>query len=239
MTEIRNHDSPAEVAEAAAANAVELLQQAIELRGSANWVLAGGSSPMLAYKKLVKDYSDALDWSLVTVIMGDERMVPLSHKDSNLGAIVKEFDKNELMTKVQRIIPNTLLSAEDAAREYEASIHEAGILAFDLVWIGVGEDGHTLSLFPGNDALVLPTEQWVVPVHDAPKLPADRISLSLKAMEYIDELVIFAVGASKREVLREARLKGKLPIAVVANAVETNGGEVRWLYDDAAWESKP
>ena len=235
MTEIRNYESAVDVAEAAAENAVEILQLAIESKGSASWVLAGGTSPLLAYKKLIKDFSDALDWSKVIVLVGDERMVPLNHKDSNYGAILSLFDKSPELSKVKRIVPDTSLDVATAAHDFENKIAVENIIEFDLVWIGVGEDGHTLSLFPGNSALIEPTDDWVVPVYDSPKPPSERISLSLKALENVDELVIFAVGASKQDALKEARLKRKLPIALVADIVEENGGEVRWLYDAAAW----
>lgn len=235
MTEIRNYDTADDVAQAAAENAIEILQRAIEANGSASWVLAGGTSPMAAYKIIVKDFADALDWSKVTIIIGDERMVPLDHSDSNWGTITKLFEKSPELGQVQRITPDTSIDVETAARWYEKRIKEADIVSFDLVWIGVGEDGHTLSLFPGNPAFTTPTEDWIISVHDSPKPPAERFTLSLKALEYVSELVIFAVGAAKEKALKEARLKRVLPVAVVADVVEANGGEVRWLYDDAAW----
>jgi len=235
MTEIRNYKTAEDVAQAAAENAVEILQLAIEAKGSASWVLAGGTSPMLAYKKIVKDFSDAIDWSLVTVLMGDERMVPLDHKDSNYGAILSLFDKNIELSKVKRIVPNTEVDVTSAADDYARKIAFEHIVEFDLVWLGVGEDGHTLSLFPGNAGFTEEAEQWVIPVYDSPKPPSERISLSLKALEFVDELVIFAVGASKQDALKAARLKRLLPISVASDVVEMNGGEVRWLYDEAAW----
>ena len=236
MTEIRNYDDMSEVAQAAAENAVEVLSLAIERKGSASWVLAGGTSPILAYKHVIKNFHDAIDWSLVTIVMGDERMVPFNHKDSNWGSIIPLFDASENTAKIQRIEPLMFNDAEHTARAYQSAIMAAGIGRFDLVWVGVGDDGHTLSLFPGHSALIDPTSELVVPVHNSPKPPVDRISLSLRAFEGIVELVIFAVGASKRDVLRQARLKGGLPISIVAELAEAHGAEVRWLYDAAAWE---
>ncbi|MDB5180575.1 MAG: 6-phosphogluconolactonase, 6-phosphogluconolactonase [Candidatus Saccharibacteria bacterium] len=235
MTEIRNYKTADDVAQAAAENAVEILQLSIEAKGTASWVLAGGSSPMLAYKKLVKDFADALDWSKVTVLIGDERMVALNHKDSNYGAISSLFNKSIELSKLKWLVPDTTRDTATAARDYAAKIAAENFVEFDLVWLGVGEDGHTLSLFPGNVAFTEPTDEWVIPVHDSPKPPSERITLSLKALEYVDELVIFAVGASKQDALKEARLKRLLPISVASDVVETNGGEVRWLYDEAAW----
>ena len=235
MSEIRTYATAETVADAAAENAVEILRLAIELRDGATWVLAGGTSPLLAYKKIAADYADACDWSKVTAIIGDERMVPFDHKDSNWGTIIEIFEKNELLTQVKRIVPTIHQTVEATAAAYDEAIRQSGIDRFDLVWIGVGEDGHTLSLFPGNPGFIEPTEQWVIPVKDSPKPPAERFSFSLKALEHVHELVIFAVGTSKRDILRQARLKGKLPVAVAAETVEGSGGEVRWLYDDAAW----
>ena len=235
MTEIRNYDTLALVASAAAENAVEILQEAIIRNGEAYWVLAGGSSPIAAYKELVQDYADAVDWSKVTVLIGDERFVPLDHEDSNWGTIMKIFDANEYFKDMVRIEPDILSTIELTAQSYESRIQSLAIDQFDLVWIGVGEDGHTLSLFPANPALVDEASTWVVSVHHAPKLPSERFSLSLEAMRHVTELVIFATGASKKNILRQARLKGGLPISVIAEEVESSGGEVRWLYDDAAW----
>ncbi len=235
MTEIRNYTTAEEVAQAAAENAVEILQSAAETKEDVYWVLAGGSSPMLAYEKLIKDFSAAVDWSKVTVLIGDERMVPFTDTDSNFGTIMALFDKDPELSKLKRIVPDTSLSPEDAAYDYAQKIASENIGEFDLVWVGVGEDGHTLSLFPNNPGFIESSDEWVIAIHDSPKPPSDRISLSLKALEYVDELVIFAVGAAKQDALEEARLNGQLPIAVVAETVETNGGEVRWLYDEAAW----
>lgn len=238
MTEIRNYDTVQLVAKAAAENAVEILAAAIESNGRAIWVMAGGSSPIFAYKEIIKHFATELDWSKVTVVMGDERFVPLDHKDSNWGTIMKLFDANQAFADVQRVEPTILETVALTAEAYEAKVKSLGIERFDLVWLGVGEDGHTLSLFPGNSGFTEATEHWVIPIYDSPKPPSERISLSQKALEYISELVIFATGAAKRDVLRTARLKGGVPISVAAEHAEMNGAEVRWLYDDAAWGEK-
>lgn len=238
MTEIRNYDTTSDVARAAAENAVEILNLALFEKGNATFVLAGGSSPLAAYKVLVKDYADAVEWDKVTLIMGDERFVSFDHPDSNWGAIEALFAKSEHLKHAQKLVPEIHETVEASAAAYEARIKQQNIDRFDLVWLGVGEDGHTLSLFPSNDAFTKPTDSWVIPVFDSLKPPSQRISLSLKAIEHIRELVIFATGASKKDILRTARLKRELPIAVVAETAEMNGAEVRWLYDDAAWGEK-
>ena len=238
MSEIRNYDNAQDVAEAAAENAVEILGRAIEMHGSAYWVLAGGTSPITAYKIIAKDYADALDWSKVTILVGDERVVP-GAEESNWKTVVDIFSENPAFAGMGHVVPDVTGTAEEAATEYGRMVGQiVATRRFDLVWVGVGEDGHCMSLFPNNPGFTEPTEEWAVPVHDSPKPPSDRFSLSLKAMEHVHELVIFAVGANKKEALRTSRLKGGLPVSAVAETVETYGGEVRWLYDDAAWGEK-
>jgi 6-phosphogluconolactonase len=193
---------------------------------------------MAAYKELVKAYASEVDWSKVTVLIGDERYVPLNHPDSNWGSIMKIFDDHKEFDVMQRIAPSILPTVELTAADYQSKILPLALDRFDLVWLGVGEDGHTLSLFPDNPGFTEPTHQLVIPVSGSPKPPAQRISLSMKALESIVELVIFATGTAKRDILRQARLKGGLPIAVAAETAEMNGAEVRWLYDDAAWGEK-
>ena len=226
------------VAKAAAENAVEILNKAIEENGAATWILAGGSSPIAAYKELIKHHSSSVNWSKVTVLIGDERFAPLDHKDSNWGAIIALFNASSAFDALTKVEPEILDTVESSAWTYQAKINSLGINRFDLVWIGVGEDGHTLSLFPGNPAFTEEAASWVIPVYDSPKPPSERFSLSLMALEHVVELVIFATGAAKRDILREARLKAELPVAVAAEVAESNGAEVRWLYDDAAWGEK-
>ena len=235
MTEIRNYNTADAVAKAAAENAVELLNEAIQARGRAYWVLAGGSSPMAAYRALVDTYAADVDWDKVTVIMGDERYVSFDDKDSNWGAIMAIFNASPELSKVHRVSPDTLATVEQTAAAYESALRELAVDSFDLVWIGVGEDGHTLSLFPNNPGFTSETDSWVIPVFDSPKPPSRRISLSLRFFEHVDELVIFATGVAKKDSLRTARLKGGLPVSTVAEVTEASGGEVRWLYDAAAW----
>lgn len=238
MPEIQTLLTPADVAEAAALDAVATLSIAIEERGQAVWVLAGGSSPLVAYKKIAAEYADMLDWSKVTLLIGDERLVPINDPDSNWGQISAALLASGPLTSARQLRPPVELPASEAAEHYEEALtdlpsDEAGVPYFNLVWLGVGEDGHTLSLFPAHPDF-LPTERLVIPVTGSPKPPSTRISLTLRALEATSRAVIFAVGAGKKAALTEAFEHGQLPVAQAATTIERHDGHVTWLFDQAA-----
>jgi 6-phosphogluconolactonase len=238
MPHIQNFNTPAEVAEAAVLDAVTTLNSAIDENGSAVWVLAGGSSPTAAYKAIAANHQKSVDWSKVTVLIGDERCVPTSDPDSNWGQISQVLFDSSGTSKIQKLQPETDYEPEEAARRYASDIDALpktadGCPRLDLVWLGVGEDGHTLSLFPGHPDNV-PTDALVIPVYNSPKPPANRITISTHGLNGTAKAVIFAVGAAKREALSEAIKYGQLPVAQVASSIEKRGGEVAWLFDQAA-----
>lgn len=218
----------------AASRTINLLKEAIEQQGRAVWVLAGGSTPLLAYEIIAGEYHQALDWSKVTIVLGDERMGAPNGPDNNWHAITTIIGHLPT-TKLQ---PNSDGSAEDAAIDYEKQLTtlpclETGLPQFDVVWLGVGEDGHTLSLFPKHPSL-LPTTQLVIPVHDSPKPPADRISLSLRALLGAKSALILASGSDKYTAVHEALAGGHSPIALAASIISTHDGDVSWLIDEDA-----
>lgn len=241
MPEIQMFSAPTDVANAAVLDAIATLSIAISERGQATWVLAGGSSPMAAYRQLVAEYATALDWSKVIAVIGDERLVPTSDADSNWGQISALLFSVGPTASMTQLRPEIELPAEEAARRYEAALQrlpadEEGAPYLDLVWLGVGEDGHTLSLFPGHPDFT-PTEQLVIPVHNSPKPPSTRITLTLRALEATSRAIIFAVGSGKKAALARAMAEGQLPIARAASHIEQYGGYVTWLFDEAAFTS--
>ncbi len=104
----------------------------------------------------------------------------------------------------------------------------------DVVWIGVGPDGHCLSLFPGRPEVEV-RDRLVVPVCGAPKPPPDRVSLTLTALTGAERLLVLAAGAGKAEAVARARAGDqRLPLTRAVAAVERAGGTVTWLLDRAA-----
>lgn len=220
-------DSPIAVAEEAARSTIELLAQAIKQNGVATWVLAGGSTPNFAYSILADQYLEALDWSKVTFIIGDERIGPLDGPDNNWQLIEELFLQH--IPEATFLRPKSDLSAEQAAADYASKL--ASVSSFDVTWLGMGPDGHTLSLFPGHENFDPADTRSVVPVHDSPKPPEDRISLTLHALTKSQTIIILATGESKREALSDAlQPESSLPIAQAARLVPAT----LWLLDEAA-----
>lgn len=239
MPHIINYDTSADVAVAAAAKAVETLNLAIAARGQATWVIAGGTSPMLAYRDLVDHCADEVDWSKVTVLIGDERCVPFDDPDCCWTQVFKVFEESPQLRQIHGIQPQTEETPEVAAAAYNAVLEglpkgSDGLPTIDLMWVGVGEDGHTLSLFPDHPDFQLQPDVFVAPVHNSPKPPPNRITFTLKAVACVSELIVFATGAAKRQALADALNSHRLPIAIVSDTVESRGGQTTWLFDEDA-----
>jgi 6-phosphogluconolactonase len=241
MPQVLVRPDKASVAEAAASILAEDLAAAIEQRGSAVWVAAGGTTPAAAYDVLADRYAASVRWGEVTIAMGDERCVPFDDPDSNWGQLAKLLLDRLPGAAPQLLVPRTELGAQDAAVDYSSRLARldrlsAGPPRLDHVWLGLGEDGHTLSLFPGHQA-ELGSRELVVSVHDSPKPPPERISLTLEALAGAAHCLVLAAGAGKREIVRRAVAEdSSLPVVAAMRAVEAAGGAVSWLLDEAAAE---
>lgn len=170
-------------------------------------VLAGGTTPRRCYELLA---TADVDWGRVEILFGDERCVPPGHPDSNYALAAAALLRQVAPAIVCRIPAE--LGAETAASLYEPVVAARPL---DLVLLGIGADGHTASLFPGNPALE--ARGLVVAVHDAPKPPPDRVSLTLGALRTARRVVILATGNEKRAAVRAARA-GTVPSGMIPSA---------------------
>jgi 6-phosphogluconolactonase len=231
---------PDELAEAAARAAVADLEAAVEAHGSATWVLTGGGTPLSAYRRLAgHDLRAGVEWDRVRVAMGDERCVPVEDPDSNWGQAAAALLDHVPVPAAHLLRPQGELGAEAAADAYQAALATLPTVAggaprLEVVWLGVGEDGHCLSLFPGHPEMEV-RDRLVVAVHDSPKPPPDRISLTLPALAGTERLLVLAAGAAKAEPVARARAgDDRLPLTRAVAAVRAAGGSVTWLLDRAA-----
>jgi 6-phosphogluconolactonase len=231
---------PAELAEAAARLAVADLEAAVEAHGTATWVLAGGGSPVAAYRRLAEhDLRAGVEWDRIRVAMGDERCVPVDHPNSNWGQAAAALLDHVPIPDHHRLRPPGELPAEQAADTYQATLRalpdrRPGVPRLEVAWLGAGEDGHCLSLFPGRPEVEV-TDRLVVAVHDAPKPPPDRISLTLAALAGAERLLVLVAGPTKADPVARARAgDDRLPLTRAVDTVRRAGGTITWLLDRAA-----
>jgi 6-phosphogluconolactonase len=204
-----------EVAEDAAASIAEALRG-----GGRTLVLTGGTSPIRTYQ-LLSELD--LEWGRVTVLFGDERCVPPLDPESNYR-IARENLLDRVSPATVHRIPAELGPDFGADLYAEVVIEEA---PFDVVLLGVGEDGHVNSLFPGHPALK--ATGLTAGIHDSPKPPLERVTMTLEAIRDAQTILIIATGAGKAAAVAMAR-RGESPSGMIKNA--------RWLIDRAAAGSK-
>ncbi|HJU54058.1 MAG TPA: 6-phosphogluconolactonase [Pyrinomonadaceae bacterium] len=230
-------EDASEVARAAAERFVELAQSAVEERGRFAVALAGGSTPKRTYELLAgDDYRDRLDWSKAHVFFGDERMVPPDDAESNYR-MASEAMLSRLPVppeNVHRI--NGLGDAVANARLYEDELrtffNDAAWPSFDLVLLGMGDDGHTASLFPGTRALD-EREAWAA-ANWVEKLNAYRVTLTAPAINRAARVIFLVTGANKAGPLVEV-LKGEFnPRRLPSQLIKPLDGSLEWLVDVAA-----
>jgi len=220
-------DLPA-LAEAAADEVVRALGAAVGERGTASLVLSGGSTPRPVYRLLAAPpRRGAVAWGSVEVFWGDERAVPPDHPDSNF-----RMAREELLSRVP-LAPGSVhriegeLPAEEAASGYETALRGAlgEELAFDLVLLGLGADGHTASLFPGDDAGEGRTAPGrAVVAATAPEPPRRRITLTYDALAAAREVLFLVAGEGKAEAA--ARALAGVPAGAEAAGAGSEGAQV-------------
>ncbi|MCU7960961.1 MAG: 6-phosphogluconolactonase [gamma proteobacterium symbiont of Bathyaustriella thionipta] len=185
-------------------------QQAISAQGAFSLVLAGGRTPEKTYRLLAEA---GADWSKWHIYFGDERCLPADHAERN-SRMAENVWLNKVDIPAENIhVIHAEKGAEVAAAEYAEVLQEA--LPFSLVLLGMGEDGHTASLFPGHQQA---ESEWVHAVHDAPKPPADRVSLSRRALAATSGLMVLISGAGKRQALQAWCNGEDLPVASIQPA---------------------
>ncbi len=238
--DVRILQDAAAIAKRSAEEFIQSASAAAKTNGSFSVCLAGGSTPKALYALLVSDpLRPQLPWDKMQFFFGDERHVAPTHPDSNFRMatetlVSKAPLKPEQVHRIKAENPDT----EQAAREYELELRSHLHLAagdaprFDLVLLGMGNEGHTLSLFPGTKALRdngrLVMRNWVG------KLFAERITLTAPAVNNA-ALVIFMVAGGDKALALKAVLEGPYePEQLPAQLIDPKNGRLLWLVDAAA-----
>jgi len=233
--------TPDELVQATAARVVEIAAQSIAARGVFSLALAGGSTPRALYKLLASDaWRTRIDWQNTHVCFGDERAVVPDSDDSNYR-MARESLLNHIDVPPQNIhhMIGEAADLDAAARDYEAQLRALpmplDLVPLDLVLLGMGDDGHTASLFPGTPAL-RETQRWCVATDVAPLEPhVRRLTLTYPVLNAARHIFVIVTGKGKMQraqaVLQGPRDIEKMPV----QGIEPIDGElVRMLDADAA-----
>lgn len=223
--------APREVLEFAATSYAEqtatllewVIREAVQQRALCRIVLAGGRTPGAVYRVLAK--RPDIPWSSVHAYIGDERCVPPTHADSNYRMIAETLLDVVNIPRAQIHRLRGEIGSMAAAAEYDALLAPLPEPKFDLTLTGVGADGHTASLFPG-DPQVTTSAHWAIPAVAPPEFAvAERVGLSLRALCSSRVLVVLCTGSDKRAI-RAAITDGSpaarmLPAALVSGIDRT------------------
>jgi 6-phosphogluconolactonase len=238
--ETRVYQSTLGLAHAVCDQIVDIAERAITSRGRFVLGLSGGKTPKPVYEMLANpDYSDAINWNFTHVFWSDERCVPPDHVESNY-----RMGRDLLLNRVRVPVANFHrihgeLEPKEAADLYEADLRDffgkrmnTARPRFDLHLLGIGEDGHTASLFPGLPA-VHETEKWVVS-HYVEKLDTWRVTMTPEAINAAANIYFIVTGEEKnatvKRILHDDINIDELP----AQAIKPTDGRLVWYLDSAA-----
>jgi len=231
----------AAIAKRAAQEFIEAAVVAVREKGAFSVSLAGGSTPKALYSLLVTDPAlrSEVPWDKIQLFFGDERHVGPGHPDSNFRMATETMISRVPLTKDQVVrIKGEYQDTEEAAREYEQALQsyfrlKAGEYPrFDLLLAGMGNEGHTLSLFPGTKALHANTR--IVVRNWVGKLYTERITLTAPAASNAARIVIMVTGADKALALKGVLEGPYEPEQLPVQLLQPKNGKLLWLVDAAA-----
>jgi 6-phosphogluconolactonase len=235
MTTIQRYPSAAAVAEAAAQFFVQRAQEAIAARGRFTVALSGGSTPKAMFTLLAQGpFAEQVDWANVHVFWSDERTVPPDHNDSNYKMAAEALLQRVPLNPARVHRMQGELDPSQAAALYEDVVRRemGNVPRFDLILLGMGDDGHTASLFPGTAALDetsrLVVANWVE------KLNTWRITLTGTVINNALNVVFLVVGEAKAAVLLEVINGPYQPEVYPSQLIEASNGTLIWMVDEAA-----
>ena len=239
MTSVEIFPAPMELSEAAATLFTARAAEAVSARGRFTAALSGGKTPVALYRLLAKaPFASQIPWARVHLFWGDERCVPPDHADSNY-----RMTRESLLDHVPIPPANVLrmpgeMDPVEAAARYEERLreffasHGDSFPVFDFILLGLGEDGHTASLFPGTRA-IRESARWVL-CHYVDAQKGWRITLTPPVINAARTVVFIAAGAGKSAVLKEIMEGPFRPDTLPAQIVRPAGGTLLWMLDREA-----
>jgi 6-phosphogluconolactonase len=235
-TSVTVFSSPYELAEKVAEELVFLIAESAKTNKSFTVALSGGSTPELLYSVLGDHFSQSVQWDNVHFFWGDERCVSPDDPQSNFGMTERAFLKKIKIpvTNIHRIIGEN--DPSDEAIRYSDEIRRftnirEELPAFDLIILGLGEDGHTASIFPGNNGLLYSENICEVAVH--PESFQKRITLTGPVINNSESVIFLVTGERKAKLVSEILEKSE-PLDYPAAHIIPGYGSVKWYLDAAA-----
>jgi 6-phosphogluconolactonase len=236
MAIIKTYPDTETLAWEAAMHFIECAHEAIAEHDYFAVALAGGSTPKALYETLATvELVPRVEWEKVHVFWGDERCVAPNHKDSNYRMAFDVMLRHLPIPVKQIYRMEGELEPKEAAKTYEARLKKffkQQIPRFDLILLGMGDDGHTASLFPGTKALG-ETKKWVT-ANYVRKLSAWRLTLTARTINQAANVTFLVSGEGKAEILRRVLAGRFTPEEVPTQMIRPENGQLRWLIDRAA-----
>lgn len=227
--------NPDELSEKAAAIFCKTAQEAVRDNGRFSVALTGGTSPAKLYELLTRSpYKESIDWDRTYVFWGDERWVPLTDEKSN-AKMAFETLLNHVPVPRNHIFPMwSEAKPEEFALKYEEQLRTClgETPRLDLVLLGMGDDGHTASLFPGTD--VLQERNRLVKAYYLSPLSMYRITLTAPCINAAKRIIFLVFGEKKAPALHEVLEGAYNPSEYPAQLIKPYSGEVLWLTDELA-----
>lgn len=233
---IRVFDDPEALSRGAAEFLVGAARDAVARRGQFSAALSGGGTPRRTYELLAQPpLRDQVDWDRINLFWGDERCVPGDDPRSN-ARLAREAWLMHVPIPAGQVHPMDCLPVpEEGSRRYEALLRAFfadGEPRLDLILLGLGANGHTASLFPG-DPVLSETERWVVPVYVAEQ-DLHRLTLTAAFINQAREVAFLVAGAAKAAVVRAVIQGPPDPLNLPAQLIHPEPGELHWLLDKEA-----
>ena len=231
------YEDPQQLAEAAARDFAARAEAATSALGRFTVALAGGSTPKATYEALASGYADNLEWGGVHAFFGDERTVPPDDEDSNYRMARDALLSRVPVGGVHRMRGE--LPPAEAAAAYEWELREffgqEEPPRLDLILLGLGEDGHTASLFPETSALDV-SDRWVV-ANPVLKLETTRLTLTVPVLNAAKAVTFLVAGEGKAGALKQILEGDADPRAYPAMLVRPEDGDLTWMVDAASASS--
>lgn len=222
--------------EAVCDRTIVAMERAMLESGWCMWALSGGSTPRAVLERLAEEpYRSRIVWNRLHLFWGDERTVPPDHSDSNYkmayDALIRHAPIPE--ANIHRIDGER--DPEEAADEYSreiARLFDSDLPRFDLIWLGMGDDGHTASLFPGTGATdVVDRQATAVYV---PRLDTWRVSLTLPVLNAAREVHVLVAGPDKADMMRQVVECDDPTEGLPITMVRPSEGTMYWFVDESA-----